>query len=115
MKSELKDEWVRALRSGDYKQGNGALLKDGKYCCLGVLADILEPEAWQPSTDGRMRWNDRIGTLVDNFQDLRPKDQHKLIDMNDGSIPDGHDQSPINIRTFDEIADWIEANVEVTE
>lgn len=29
-------KWVAALRSGRYKQGNGMLLADGKYCCLGV-------------------------------------------------------------------------------
>lgn len=42
MDPKLKAEWVEALRSGEYKQGSGALLsQDGGYCCLGVLAEIL--------------------------------------------------------------------------
>lgn len=46
MDQEIKRQWVAALRSGDYKQGNGALRErhgDGvsdTYCCLGVLCDI---------------------------------------------------------------------------
>ena len=34
--------WVDALRSGDYKQGQGALKINGTYCCLGVASDVLD-------------------------------------------------------------------------
>lgn len=37
----LKKRWVAALRSGKYKQGKGTLLAGGKYCCLGVLCEIV--------------------------------------------------------------------------
>ena len=38
---KLKAKWIKALLSGDYKQGKGILKnKKGEYCCLGVLADI---------------------------------------------------------------------------
>ena len=40
MKKEVADLWVKALRSGDYQQGTGALCRDNKYCCLGVLSAI---------------------------------------------------------------------------
>lgn len=45
MDAELKEKWVAALRSGDYRQGTGQLAGregDGVYafCCLGVLCDI---------------------------------------------------------------------------
>lgn len=40
MKTEIKRAWVKALRSGTYKQGRQALKEDGKYCCLGVLCDL---------------------------------------------------------------------------
>lgn len=34
-------KWVEALRSGDYKQGKGALRDiNGNYCCLGVACEI---------------------------------------------------------------------------
>ena len=44
MKAEYKAKWVAALRSGDYEQGRGQLNRDGKFCCLGVLSDIVKDE-----------------------------------------------------------------------
>ncbi len=47
MKKEIADQWVAALRSGKYKQGHFCLRSsDNEYCCLGVLTDLLAPEAW---------------------------------------------------------------------
>lgn len=45
MPRKLKADWLRALRSGKYKQGEGALERqfpDGRVlnCCLGVLCRI---------------------------------------------------------------------------
>lgn len=42
MPIELKTKWVKALRSGKYKQGRGRLYDpDTKsFCCLGVLEHI---------------------------------------------------------------------------
>lgn len=44
MNTELIQEWVDALRSGDYKQTSGVLgrERDGErsYCCLGVLCQV---------------------------------------------------------------------------
>lgn len=38
MRKEDANKWLKALRSGDYKQGNGHLkTADNKFCCLGVL------------------------------------------------------------------------------
>lgn len=43
---EIKDNWLKALKSGKYKQGFYNLVSDetiGKtYCCIGVLADCTE-------------------------------------------------------------------------
>ena len=33
-------KWVRALRSGKYKQGRECLCVDGKFCCLGVVCEL---------------------------------------------------------------------------
>ena len=38
MDKRIKKLWVNALRSGEFKQGRGFLLKDGCYCALGVLS-----------------------------------------------------------------------------
>ncbi|MFE7797032.1 hypothetical protein [Nocardia sp. NPDC057440] len=40
MKADIKQKWVDALRSGEYRQGKEYLQFDGNYCCLGVLCDI---------------------------------------------------------------------------
>lgn len=32
--------WVKALRSGEYKQGQGQLRKYNSFCCLGVACEI---------------------------------------------------------------------------
>jgi hypothetical protein len=43
--------WVKALRSGDYKQGRSQLFikdwMDDSYCCLGVLCDITAVGEWR--------------------------------------------------------------------
>lgn len=41
MNQRIKTKWIKALRSGKYKQGfNDLKTEDGKYCCLGVLTDL---------------------------------------------------------------------------
>lgn len=42
MDAKLKSEWVKALRSGKYKQGKRWLSRGGYHCCLGVLRCIDE-------------------------------------------------------------------------
>lgn len=40
MKPEIKKMWVEALTSGEFKQAEGQLRDDDKYCCLGVLCEL---------------------------------------------------------------------------
>lgn len=40
MDKQIKAKWVKALRSGKYKQGRQKLARGGRYCCLGVLRKI---------------------------------------------------------------------------
>ncbi|MCU1305127.1 MAG: hypothetical protein JWQ87_5411 [Candidatus Sulfotelmatobacter sp.] len=42
--NKVAKAWVRALRSGKYKQGVGALKREGHYCCLGVLCELAVKE-----------------------------------------------------------------------
>jgi hypothetical protein len=49
MNKNVKQLWINALQSGEYKQGSGCLLScskegDKKFCCLGVLVDLFEKE-----------------------------------------------------------------------
>jgi hypothetical protein len=55
--TDLIPRWIEALRSGDYEQAEGRLMKgsgSGKpgdetmaFCCLGVLCDIIEIGGWE--------------------------------------------------------------------
>lgn len=49
-----KEKWLQALRSGEYEQGVDKLLDQGKYCCLGVLCDIVADE------DSKVEWSDNM-------------------------------------------------------
>lgn len=40
MKPDVKAQWVAALRSGEYKQGQHYLRFNDSFCCLGVLCNL---------------------------------------------------------------------------
>ena len=46
MKYNKKDirKWIKALRSGKYKQGKASLQSAEGFCCLGVACDIFIPQ-----------------------------------------------------------------------
>jgi hypothetical protein len=42
MNYDLATKWVKALRSGEYKQTKNVLKDErGRFCCLGVLCDVM--------------------------------------------------------------------------
>jgi hypothetical protein len=46
-KKSLRAAWLKALRSGKYKQGTGKLRnKLDQYCCFGVVCDISGLGRW---------------------------------------------------------------------
>lgn len=60
MYAQLKQRWIEALRSGDYEQGKGYLRvgeydqfgnERYRYCCLGVLCNLIRPEGWDYDLD----------------------------------------------------------------
>lgn len=115
---ELKDQWVAALRSGDYKQGERALcepINDEEtafaHCCLGVLAEVAGVDRCRLFGNEHLDkvglthllgpwWNNGESTLYEPSQPQSTL-QRKLAALNDT----GND--------FFAIADWIEANVPV--
>lgn len=40
----VKEKWIKALRSGEYKQGRNQLKEGDCFCCLGVLTDLYAKE-----------------------------------------------------------------------
>lgn len=41
-RQEMKT-WIRALRSGKYRQAKGTLQNDSGHCCLGVACEVFVP------------------------------------------------------------------------
>jgi hypothetical protein len=41
---DVREKWVAALRSGEYKQGRSQLRFQDKFCCLGVLCELAVKE-----------------------------------------------------------------------
>jgi len=97
-------KWIRALRSGEFKQGLGRLQEIGtsNYCCLGVACKVLAPKyetidgmlvGVVPRVDfGSPKWLSGINRDFE-FETGKP-----LIQLNDKA----------GLR-FDEIADLLEA------
>jgi hypothetical protein len=120
MDKKLKTKWVRALRSGKYKQGRRALCKISgtkrpvkQFCCLGVLCELVEGVR---RSDGLSGAGAKLYTYVIPGQEphqakssmnplpdrvLSRSNQQILARMNDGG----------NKWNFDAIAGWIEENL----
>lgn len=86
MNKKTKAKWVKALRSGKYQQGRGALKRTllennttYEYCCLGVACDI---NIATPYSDYAPAKNIFYGSNVNNtFLSIIIQD--KLITFND--------------------------------
>ena len=104
MNKNLKRKWLRALRSGRYKQGKYYLrTDDNTYCCLGVLADCIDNKCWSIADHkGHYAYKDKHGSISNRI--LSSKIQNELIDLNDGKC-----------NSFTEIADYIKKNIRETE
>ena len=110
MKPDIKEKWVTALRSGDYKQGKGRLRTvEGHFCCLGVLCDI-----WAKETE--TEWNlPGEGELWGTFPGVTPQVQVwagiETVDVKI-ALPEGGESWASNLNdvgtTFEVLADLIE-------
>lgn len=138
MNPELKQKWLQALRSGQYKQTKERLKGKYGYCCLGVLCDVSGRGEWTKTDTGwSFRYPDAYysdsltsvdtdleSDLLNEFK-LDSATQNFLVALNDGTsepagIHEGSVLDPatgkrVNVpktgRKFKEIADWIEKNL----
>lgn len=51
MPAKMKEDWIAALRSGEYKQCHHTLHDGQGYCCLGVLQKVVDGEV-EKESDG---------------------------------------------------------------
>lgn len=98
---EVKERWVKALRSGHYKQGKGRLKTVSGYCCLGVLADIQGELSEHGCFDLD---NDKILSDSDGrYHYMGQSTQNGVANLNDSGF------------NFEVIADRIEKYIETVD
>ena len=100
MDAKIKRLWVKALRSGKYRQAKEILRnRSGSMCCLGVLCKIQGID-WR-TVEGSLF----TSTIPRQFNaGLRKEQRDKLANMNDGN-------RGFKRHTFSEIADYIAKNL----
>ena len=92
MNQELKERWIRALKSGAFKQAQCSLINEtgDAYCCLGVMGILLglgnnRLRTMRYSTPGteRVNINDKLSMRILKRIGLTVKQQNTLADIND--------------------------------
>jgi hypothetical protein len=134
MNEKVKADWVAALRSGKYKQGEEKLrdVEKNEYCCLGVVCDIYDPTQWHIDEDEAVYMFEYEGefapdpeTLEDEYEDtcsindlpvrmadklgIHTNERQMLIAFND-KVRNLYNPSQKHM-TFLQIADVIESGV----
>lgn len=108
MNKKIKAKWLRALRSGKFKQGQQTLCAktddDYEFCCIGVLAHIAISAPWaqfgyEHTFEGNGENTTTLSSKILRRVGLKDDIQTKLIVMND------------NGKSFKQIANWIERNL----
>lgn len=119
MNPQIKEKWINALRSGEYKQTQGNLYEPGVgYCCLGVLTDLyLKEKGLEWDTNGTNSYSG-WGSVDDEYEFL-PDSVRNWAGLKDnrGTYEDDTLEFPAltdlndNGNTFDDIADVIECKL----
>lgn len=107
---KFAEKWVRALRGGKYKQGKNQLRScRGKYCCLGVACKLVGLPA-REFEDATFISINGVGSLISMPKEIPieligyPSNNDLVAELS--RLNDSHGKS------FSQIADWIEQNVE---
>ncbi len=130
LKPQVKQEWLAALRSGEYKQGRGFLCDEkGRMCCLGVVYDAavdgqwVQTEARDFTKYGRQVtksvWGVRVklvsifgrGSIFEVEEGNLPDPILKRIGLTDDDQQDLIRMNDREKRNFKYIADYIEKNL----
>lgn len=100
MDAKLKADWVKALRSGEYKQARFRLKTEGGFCCLGVLCEVAALRTTEDGTRVEAAPNDDGYLPIRNLMGCDANVIDHLAELNDdGQMP------------FSKIADYIEQNL----
>lgn len=75
MDARIKQLWIDALRSGEYKQGQNRLRLRDEFCCLGVLCDLHQKE------------NPTLGRWVYGYAYASAPNQHTNVQFEGKLLP----------------------------
>lgn len=122
MDKTLKRKWLKALRSGKFRQGQNGLRTPTthgghvRHCCLGVLCEVMKLKVDEEDRFYYISPIDKTdmlaGSLGENVLKLvgiTDKQETALIDMNDGNQTGNNPEG--KTYKFHQIADWIEENL----
>jgi len=100
---EFATKWLAALRSGEYKQGRGRLVGENGYCCIGVGGKVCGLSDNDMNNCGLIlsRIIPTTHSIPTEIRGSTHLTEH-IVCLNDSEG-----------KTFTEIADWIEQNVEL--
>ena len=112
MKKELIEQWIAALRSGEYQQGRERLKDGDNFCCLGVACNIHpKAEAYELYLHYPSNWI---------MHDYGINETHDLENLNQVfKCPVTYNNLAFYLAwandslgwNFNQIADWIEKNL----
>jgi len=109
---KFKAKWLKALRSGEYKQTNGTLYDNGKHCCLGVACEVVGYNKPVGATIGS-QYN-KVPPILRNDGELDYV-VDALVALNDGMLssqnPYLKHRTTRSKRSFKQIANFIEKNL----
>jgi len=111
---EAIEEWVEALRSGQYEQGVHHLRnKDETYCCLGVVCDLFKEEVggeWKEEDNMRNNYTFNIPKSKISYygDEYMPDTVVKYLGLDEDFLNDTLTEMNDSGRSFEEIADKIE-------
>lgn len=105
---EVIQLWIKALRSGDYKQTRGTLKDNKGFCCLGVLCDLA-------AKDGGSKWvKAYLNSSVKEYDgepETPPKYMMDYLGISEDYVAAIIDLNDIEERSFKDIARKLEKDL----
>lgn len=110
MNPEIKQKWTEALRSGKYRQGRMCLRSDDRFCCLGVLCDIISPE-WETIYKGTANERNVFKYGDSNYVSSLPAELQKKINIQNSELDQLINMNDLTGLNFEQIANWIDESL----
>jgi hypothetical protein len=99
----MLSEWIKALRSGEYKQISGKLGDNNGYCCLGVACEVYRKQF--PLELVVRGYGDRV---YDGFYGELPPVVREAFGLDNEQMGLCMEMNDNQGKTFSEIADYLE-------